>query len=127
MGQAQSSRGRCRAQIVAHRNAEPPAGFDNRDDGCDAWAGFLAANVDPILTSKRDRTYRILGAIVTQLQFGILQEPGQPCPERQCVITGFSQHTLWQGARASCLDLGFDLSQKPLGLLQTQGVTSFSA
>ena len=42
--------------IVAPRNAESPAGFDSRDDGCDAWAGFLAANVDPILTSKWAQT-----------------------------------------------------------------------
>ena len=45
-----------KSPIVAPRNAESPAGFDNRDGGCDAWAGFLAANVDPILTSKWAQT-----------------------------------------------------------------------
>jgi len=65
--------------------------------------------MDPILAPKGDRTDRVLGAIVTQLQLGVFQEPGQPRPERERVITGFSQHALWQ-----CHPLAFDVIEPSL-------------
>jgi hypothetical protein len=55
------------------------------------------------------------------------EEPGQPRPERQGVVAGFGQHALWQCTRARRLDLGPDLFQKRLGLLQALGMTSLSA
>jgi hypothetical protein len=39
-----------------------------------------------LLRPKGERTYGILGAIVTQLELGMLQDPGQPRPERQAVM-----------------------------------------
>jgi hypothetical protein len=32
-----------RARIVLNRDLESTAGFDYRDDGCNAWSGFFAA------------------------------------------------------------------------------------
>ena len=34
-----------RVKILVHRNFKPSAGFDHRDDGCDARPGLLAADV----------------------------------------------------------------------------------
>jgi hypothetical protein len=65
-----------RAKVDASRDLESPAGFDDRDDGCNAWAGFLAADMDPIPSSNGDRTHRVLGQVVTQLQLGMFQETG---------------------------------------------------
>jgi hypothetical protein len=54
-----------RAKILADRNFEPSAGFDNRDDGCDARPSLLAADVYPIAAPKSDRAHGVLGKIVT--------------------------------------------------------------
>ena len=57
-----------RAKIVANRDFESSAGFDDRDDGCNARSSFLASDVYPVAASKRDRAHRVLSEVVTQFQ-----------------------------------------------------------
>src|SRR5215472_15509305 len=40
-----------RAKIVANRDLEPPAGFDYRDNRCNARPGLLASDVYPVAAS----------------------------------------------------------------------------
>ena len=39
-------------EVVAHRNAEPAAAFDDGQDGGDAWSGLRAADMDPVGSAK---------------------------------------------------------------------------
>jgi hypothetical protein len=112
-----------RAKIVANRDFESSAGFDDRDDGCHARSSFLASDVYPVVASKRDRAHRVLSQVVTQFQLGMFQETGQPRPKRQCIVASLSHNALWQCAGAYCLDLGLDLLEQRLGLLQPQKLT----
>jgi hypothetical protein len=41
-------------QVLADRNAELAAAFDDAEDSGDFWTGFLAADVQPIPPADRD-------------------------------------------------------------------------
>jgi len=41
-------------EVVAHRNAEPAAAFDDGEDGGDTRSGLRAADMDPVGTAKGD-------------------------------------------------------------------------
>jgi len=85
-----------RARIVANRDLKPPAGFDYRDNGCNARSGLLASDVDPVAASQGDRAHRVLSQVIGQLQFGIFQETSEPHPKRQRVVASLRQNALWQ-------------------------------
>jgi hypothetical protein len=112
-----------RAKIVANRDFEPSAGFDDRDDGFNARSSFLASDVDPVAASKRDGAHRVLSEVVTQFQLAMFHETGEPRPKRQCIVASLRQNALWQCAGACGLDLGLDLLEQRLGLLQPQKLT----
>ena len=50
-------------QVLADGNAELAAAFDDAEDGGDFWTGFLAADVQPIPPSDRNRAHGIFGPV----------------------------------------------------------------
>ena len=56
-------------QVVAHRDVDAAAGFDDGKDGGDFGSGLLAADVDPVFSSQRDRAHGVFGEVVAQLEF----------------------------------------------------------
>jgi hypothetical protein len=67
-------------EIVADRNLESSAAFDHGEDCGYARSGLLAADVDPVLSARRDRTHGVLGQVIAQFQFLIFQEKFQALP-----------------------------------------------
>ena len=61
-------------EVITDGDVEPAAAFNNGEDGCDAWAGVLAADMDPVGSAQGDGTHRVLGEIVAQFQFWIVEE-----------------------------------------------------
>src|ERR1700677_2905807 len=72
-------------EVITDRDVEPAAAFNNGEDGSDAWAGVFAADMDPVGAAQGDGTHRILGDIVAQFQFWIVEEACKPGPDRQRV------------------------------------------
>jgi hypothetical protein len=66
--------GQDRAKIVANRDFQSPAGFDDRDYSRDARSGLLASDVDPVTAAQGQRAHGVLSQVVTQLQLGMFQE-----------------------------------------------------
>ena len=95
MGQAMHGRvgesGKHSGQVIADWGIDSAAGFDDRENGGDFGSGLLAANVDPVFTTKRNRSHGVFGKIVTQLEFWVFQEARQFLPKGQGVVAGFTQ------------------------------------
>src|ERR1700724_55182 len=66
--------GQDRAKIVANRDFQSPAGFDDRDYSRDARSGLLASDVDPVTAAPGQRAHGVLSQVVTQLQLGMVPE-----------------------------------------------------
>ena len=72
-------------EVITDRDVEPAAAFNNGEDCRDAWAGVFAADMDPVGAAQGDGTRRILGEIVAQIQFWIVEEACKSRPDRKRV------------------------------------------
>src|SRR5579863_754703 len=72
-------------EVIAHRDFEPATAFDDRHDRGYAWSGLLASDMDPVASANGDGPHRILGKIVAELQFGMIEEADQLFPKRERV------------------------------------------
>jgi Mu transposase, C-terminal domain/Integrase core domain len=84
-----------RTQIVANRDVQPAAAFNDRHDCCNSRPRLLAADVDPV-PSKCHGPYRVFSQAIVQLQLWIVQETGKSAPERLGVIAALGQGAAWQ-------------------------------
>ena len=53
-----------RTKIIANWDMKSATSFNDRDNSRNAWTSLLAADVDPILASKGNRTDRVLGPVI---------------------------------------------------------------
>jgi hypothetical protein len=63
--------GENRRQVFAHRDVHPSAGFDDGEDGGDFGPGLLAADMDPVFATERDRAHGVFGEIVAEFEFRV--------------------------------------------------------
>jgi len=83
--------GKHRSQVIADGDIDSAAGFDDRENGGDFGSGLLAADVDPVFATKRNRSHGVFGKVGAQLEFRVVQEERQFLPKGQGVVAGFTQ------------------------------------
>src|SRR5579864_3297181 len=77
-------------EVVAHRDFESAAAFNDGEDCCDARTGLFTPDVNPVGPTEGNGTHRILGDIGAQLQFWIIQKTCKPGPDRKRVAAGLA-------------------------------------
>src|ERR1039458_10174314 len=82
------------SEIVADRDLEPSAAFDDGEDRRHARSGLLAADMDPVAATSRYCAHGVFGEVVAQLQLRIVEEARQLLPQRERVAAGFSCRAL---------------------------------
>src|SRR5438034_6654071 len=54
-----------RGEVIAHRDLQPTAAFHDRENRCNLRSRLRAADVQPILSTKSDRTHGVLRQVST--------------------------------------------------------------
>src|ERR1700733_11789744 len=111
-------------QVITDRDVEPAAAFNNGEDCCDAWAGVFAADMDPVGAAQGDGTHRILGEIVAQFQFWIVEEACQSRPDRQRVAGSLACGALGQHRLAHLQDVTADLVEQRRSFLLSESMAA---
>ena len=67
-------------QIAFHRDTQAAAGFDHRENRRNLRSGLRATHVQPVLAAQRDWAHGVLGQIVGQFDFGVIETAPQLRP-----------------------------------------------
>ena len=97
--------GKDRGQIVAPRKSQSTTAFHDRKDRRDFGSRLRVPHMYPISSSDCDRPHGVLRQAITQLQFGIFQEPVELLPQRERVVAGLGRCTSRQCSGACRFDL----------------------
>ncbi len=111
-------------KVITDGEFEPAAAFNHGEDCCDAWAGVLAADMDPVGSAQGDGTHRIFGKIVAQFQFWMVEEACQPRPDRQRVTASLARSALGQHRLAHRQDVTADLVEQRRSLLLSESMAA---
>src|ERR1700733_8088523 len=77
-------------KVMAHRDLQPTAAFHDRQNRRNPRSRSWAADVQPILSTKRYRTHGVLGKIIAQLKFRIFQESSELLPQCERVLASLA-------------------------------------
>jgi len=99
-------------EVIAYRDVEATTAFDHRDDGGYARPGLFASDVDPVASSDCYGPHRILGKIVAELQFGMIEEADQLFPNSQRVSAGLAGGAAGQHRLAHLQDVTADIGEQ---------------
>ena len=83
-------------QVIAHRDLEPTAAFDNGEDRSHSWPCLFASDMDPIHSTRGYRAHGVFGDVGAQLQSRIFEEVRQLLPQRERIAAGLACRTLRQ-------------------------------
>src|ERR1700741_1322044 len=109
-------------EVITDRDVEPAAAFNDGKDCRDAWAGVFTADMDPVRAAQGDGAHRILGEIVAQFQFWIVEEAYKSRPDRQRVAGSLTRSGLGQHRLAHLQDVTADLVEQRRSYLLSQSM-----
>src|SRR5579863_4709685 len=97
-------------EVIACRDVKSATAFDHRDDGGDSRAGLLTSDMDPVTSADGDRPHGVLGEVVAEFQFRIIEEADQLLPDAQRVGAALAGSALGQHHLAHLLAVSAELS-----------------
>src|SRR5271157_1624693 len=98
-----SEPGENRGKVTAHRDFQPAAAFDDRENRCNLRSRLWAADVQPILPTQSHGTHRVLRKVVAQFKFWIFQKLCKFLPKRERVLAGLAKCAGRQSSGLRCL------------------------
>ena len=116
--------GAMRSQLLAGtyiQADETPVDVQTHDCG-DSRPGLLTADMDPVASADGDGPHGVLGEVVAEFQFRIIEEADQPFPYAQRVGAALAGSALGQDRLAHLLDVSADLSQQRRSFFVAQSV-----
>jgi hypothetical protein len=83
-------------RVFPDRDLESAGGFNDGEDCGNTWSGLLVSDVGPVATANRHRAHGVLGEVVAQLQFCIVEEAREFFLQPKSVGRCLAEWTRWE-------------------------------
>jgi hypothetical protein len=109
-------------EVIAHWDFKASAAFDHGDYGGYTRSGRFAPDVDPVAAAKGDRPHGVFRQVVTELQFGMIEEAYQFFPNGKRVSAGLAGSAAGQPCLAHIEYVIADFVEQRRSLLVAQSM-----
>lgn len=103
-------------EVIAYRDVEAATAFDHREDSGYSQSGLLIPDMDPVAPAEGDGPHGVLGEVVAEFQFRIIEEADRSFPDAQCVGTALAGSALGQHRLAHVLDVSVEFELTAVAL-----------